>query len=440
VKLYNIIKSLQQAQGNINKQAILMEHKDNVLFKKYMKAVYDPSINYYQKAIPKYPATGMNLEFSEQDIEEIIRYLADRAITGNSAKDWLAKVAASLNFEGEELLTYIIDRSIGASVGNTMVLKTWPDLYFSVPYMRCSLLDKKAKERFSKLDNIVVQTKADSVFGYLVKRHDGSYDVITRAGSRYPQWFAKQMTYGMSRDTVIVGELEVYNENGLLDRKTGSGILNSILKDGSAGDNEVDVRCSAWDILTYNQFVDGKSPHAYIDRLQMLKEEVELIETKHISVIPTWFVGSLEEAYTIYGEHTAKGLEGCIIKDPKGVFKDGTSKDCVKLKVEFEIELEVTGMLEGSGKAKGMLGALQLKSSDGVLVVDVGTGFTDQMRKDFWVNQPKVVTVKANDIISKRGCETKSLFLPVFVEERFDKNVADDYIKCLNQLNSAKGL
>jgi uncharacterized protein (DUF2461 family) len=50
-----------------------------------------------------------------------------------------------------------------------------------------------------------------------------------------------------------------------------------------------------------------------------------------------------------------------------------------------------------------------------------------------------IVTIKANDIISNRNDETKSLFLPIYSDTRFDKNKADSLEEVINQLNAAKG-
>jgi hypothetical protein len=88
-----------------------------------------------------------------------------------------------------------------------------------------------------------------------------------------------------------------------------------------------------------------------------------------------------------------------------------------------------------------MMGAVKLKSRCGKLRTDVGTGFSDQQRKDiFEFGLPKIVTIKANDIIGKRGSDTFSCFLPVFLEARLDKTVADTYDECVAQLNAAKGI
>lgn len=458
LKLYDIVKSLQEAQGNLNKQAILMQHKDNELFKEYMRAVYDPGINYYQKKIAN-PTKGYNLDWCDyevanvHDFTPVLRYvqkLSNREVTGNAAIKYLDDLNAACSPEGKELLKLLIDRSIGASVGDTMVLKTWPDLYFSVPYQRCSLLDAKAKEKFSKLPLMYVQEKCDGSFLYLVKEAGKGPQAITRAGSRYPREFAEKLAEGVPDGVVLIGELLVYEDVSthgdyvLLDRKTGNGILNSVLKSGSAETDSLMFNMTVWDFLTPEEFKAGKSNGDYTSRLMKLEEIFADNDIKNADEIETCAVTNLEEAYEIYSNHTADGKEGAVLKTTNFIWKDGTSKDCVKMKIEFEIDLEITGVAEGTGKASGMMGALQLKSSCGKLVTDVGTGFDDATRKQFWQGKDEligmIVAVKANDIISKRDRDSKSLFLPVFIEERNDKTVADSLEDCERILAAAKGL
>jgi DNA ligase-1 len=440
--LYNIVKSLQEAQGSIAKQEILMQHKDNELFKEYMRAVYDPSINWYQKRIPKHKDEGMIYEsykFGPSHIGLMLYHLAERNITGRQAERWLGDLYAAGNSECKELIKLMIDRSIGASVGSTMVLKTWPDLYFSVPYMRCSLLDTKAKEKFSKLPLMFVQEKCDGSFLYLVKEAGKAPEAITRAGSTYPREFAEKLAEGVPDGVVLIGELLVYDGNNVLDRQTGNGMLNSILKGGDVDDN-FDYRMSAWDFITPEELKAGKSVWGYAHRLDFLDK----IEATHIDVLQTIGVSTLERAYELYSKYTAQGKEGAVLKTPDFLWKDGTSKDCVKMKIEFEVDLEITHITEGTGKATGMMGSVGVKSSCGKLVCDVGTGWSDEARKYIWAIRDtmrgNILALKANDIISKRGSDTKSLFLPVAIEIRFDKNVADSLEDCEKILNAAKGL
>lgn len=449
MSLYEIVKSLQNAKGSLAKQAILLEHKDDKLFKEYMRAVYDVGINYYQKKIPKYkkalPHTSSLIESRLHDLLP----LTEREVTGDAAVKYLFNLFNRDSLEGQELLELIINRSIGASVGDTMVLKTWPDLYFTVPYQRCSLLDAKAKEKFSKLPLMYVQEKCDGSFLYLVKEAGKAPEAITRAGSRYPREFSLRLAEGLPDNVVLIGELLVFTnprydgKQDVLDRQTGNGMLNSILKGGNVDDNFV-FKMFAWDILDVDEFKNKKSNRDYTQRLSALNVLAISNRIPGIEQVHTEKVKTLEEAYTIYSEFTAEGLEGAVLKTPDFIWKDGTSKDCVKMKVEFEIDLKITGVAEGSGKATGMMGALQLTSSCGKLITDVGTGFTDDMRKVFWTHKHdmvgKIVSVKANDIISKRGSDTKSLFLPVFLEERLDKTRADSLEQCEKILAAAKGL
>jgi DNA ligase-1 len=447
--LYEIIKSLQSAQGNIAKQAILDANKDNKLFKAFMRATYDVGINYYQKKAPK-PTKQGDAEFGGFQLAILQCALAERGATGKDAKLNLQEVMDQSTPEAQELVSLIIDRSIGANVGDTMVLKTWPDLYFLPPYQRCSLMDEKAQERFSKLPEFYVQTKADGSFAYVVKRLDGSVDVITRQGSKYPQWFAEQMADGLEPGKVLVGELLVYvsvprgGSSGpkLLDRKTGNGLLNSVLKNGEL-EEEYNVEMQAWDMLTQEEFEAGSSDRPYRQRLEDFKISGYTSLAPHVSIIPTWTVKTLKEADAIYREHLKRGLEGCIAKNPDALWKDGTSKDMVKMKLKFEVEMRCTDVYEGTGKAKGMLGGINMESEDGLLENDCGSGFSDDQRKHFWAHPEEiighVIATEANDITQDRDTRKKpSLSLPIFVEVRNDKTKADTYAEIVAQLEAAK--
>jgi DNA ligase-1 len=449
MKLYEIIKALQNATGINAKRDILAQHKDNELLKQYMKATYDPAINYYITKVPEFVLScgeKHKEEFSETDIQLVIENLAQRFVTGKAAKKWLEEFADAQNMEGHELLTYLIKVSICAGVGETLVLDNWPDLFFIPPYQRCSLMDEKIKNKFKGMPFFYVQTKLDGTFCYLEKSADG-IRAITRAGSLYPQWFADRFARGFDSG-VLVGELEVYkwgmsDPDGsgdwfLLDRKTGNGILNSVLQGGDESEfKDYLFKHTSWDWLTNEEFKAGKSGRELGKRFVTLSNML-LNAPHYLGIVDNWQVTSLADAYKIYSEHTAKGLEGCVIKAPDSLWKDGTAKDIVKLKIKFEAEYEVIGMTEGTGKYKGMMGSLTIVTSDKLLVSDLGTGFSDDQRKEFWANAPEIVTVSANDVISKRTDGIKSLFLPAFEEARWDKTEADSLERVIAQLEAAK--
>lgn len=449
--LYTIIKSLQSVQGSNAKTALLEQHKDNELLKEFMRITYDPSINFYQTKVPKsadWDTTGthgMNIEW----LAMLVDNLANRKVTGAQAKTYLGWYNHVMNTEHRELLKLIIDRSIGAGVGDTMVLKTWPKLFFSVPYQRCSLLDAKAKAKFSKLATFACEEKADGSFCYLVKEAGKTPQAITRAGSCYPSEFAEKIAEGIPDGYVLMGELLVFTspqydgKMDVLNRQTANGMLNSILKGGVVDTNFV-YKMFAWDVVTVEEFRKGRSTTIHKERLVNLKEITTKSSIPYVEHIETTWVSSLEEAYKIYSSYTSQGIEGAVIKTEDFLWSNGTSKDCVKMKVEFEIDLEIYAVNEGTGKATGMMGSVSVKSREGILKSDVGTGFSDRQRKEVWDNPESylgtIMAVKANDIISNRKDDSKSLFLPVHLEIRLDKTFADTYDECIAQLNAAKGI
>lgn len=445
-KLYEVVASLQAAQGNINKQAILDANKEFTLLREYLKATYDPAISYYQTQVPEHDKPIGGIEVTEVLLNWIVKQWNGRVYTGNNAIARLKKLLEECKTtENQDLIRWLIARSIGASVGDTMILKTWPELWFTVPYMRCGKFDKKAKERFAKKKSFYIQSKLDGSFTYLYNEDDEK-SLITRSGNKYPQWFVDRIMEGTQVNSVMAGELLVFDKDDLskpLKRAEGNGLLNKILKGAEEEDFAHYIfKATIWDMFTMQEFKAKKSSRKYKERLEMAC----LFQTDNIEACKSWTVDSLEAAYKIYREHTARGEEGCILKDMDSLWKDGTSNEWIKLKITFPMELKVIGyeeeLTKSTGKPAGRLGSFLMSSSDDLLVSGTGTGLSKKQKEDFWKRRDEMLgaifTVEANDITDPNSKGISSLFLPVIVEQRFDKTVADTYNDCLAQLEAAK--
>jgi hypothetical protein len=72
-----------------------------------------------------------------------------------------------------------------------------------------------------------------------------------------------------------------------------------------------------------------------------------------------------------------------------------------------------------------MLGAILCESADGVIKVSVGSGFNDGQRNQGDELVGKIVAVKYNARITNKEGD-QSLFLPIFIEVRNDKDTADN--------------
>ena len=106
-----------------------------------------------------------------------------------------------------------------------------------------------------------------------------------------------------------------------------------------------------------------------------------------------------------------------------GVWEDKRVKTQIKFKAELDCDLRIKAIQPGTGKYEGMVGAYICESEDGVIEVDVGSGLSDEDRKNFDVIGKILAVVYNARIKNKQG--KQSLFLPRAVEIREDKTEAD---------------
>tara|TARA_Y100000004_G_scaffold165015_1_gene195555 strand:- start:474 stop:932 length:459 start_codon:yes stop_codon:yes gene_type:complete len=148
-------------------------------------------------------------------------------------------------------------------------------------------------------------------------------------------------------------------------------------------------------------------------------------------LVDTRIVNNLDEARDHYREMIEEGQEGTILKDMSVGWSNTRSRLTVKFKEIKDIDLRVIKWNEGTGRNKGLLGALTAETDDGKIRVNIGTGFSDEQRKLFTEEfvMGKIIEIEYNQRISSGGDrDTDSLFLPRFIELREDKDYANSSV------------
>lgn len=441
--ILEILNELAATSSKNEKIAILTREKNNDTLKAVFKAAYDPTINYYIKKIPH--VLGYNAtETLEDALNKGLQCLSNRTHTGNSAIGFLVILLNTLSKSDAEVLSRIIQRDLKVGCSESSANKVWKNLIPEFPYMRCSLIKGIKFDTWKWKEGVYSQLKADSLYANL-DVIDGVAILTSRNGNefpieKFPQIEAEVLALGISGYRVN-GELQVSRNGIILPRQIGNGILNSVSKGGDfeAGDTPV---YSVWDVIPVASAIPkGKCSQTYTQRFNTLKTMFS--NTTHINIIETRIVHSIEEAYEHYFEQLAKGLEGTIIKNPSGTWSDNTSKDQVKLKLEVQVELRVKGFIAGNGKNASTFGSLLCESECGLLETGVGSGITDNdgLRDALFTNPntiDSIITVKFNNIMPPTKSNPKwSLFLPIFIEVRNDKTVADTLQKIQDQFESS---
>ncbi len=457
--ILEIIKELRADASLKYKKEVLARYSDYEPFKEFLIRVYNPRINYFMRKIPdvsKYETEP----FKEQDmsgLRDTLNVLSGRLATGDTAINYVRNFLLEANQTIRELFELAIGRDIRAGVGVGIINEVYKGLIEETPYMRCSTLDEKTLERFDTIpEGFLAQYKSDGIFDYIIKANDTVY-MLTRAGT---VWTSESLKQDMVEcpDKVYVGEGLIYKDGKPLDRKTGNGMINKFIKrettleslqeklnkakpnskqegnltfelvDKQEEFEQVDkaLHFVIWDSLTLEEFEQGLSTRPYTERFGEAIKATFM--TSKLKPVPSYRVYSMKEAQAIADEFIAEGGEGAVVKKLDAIWKDGTSKDMVKIKAVLDADLLCIDVEEGSGKYKGKVGALVLETSCGRLRVKVGTGVTDKDRdKPFNYYIGKVIEIQYNEFIKSKSKSTDSLFLPRFVEVREDKNTATSY-------------
>ena len=406
----------------------LEKHVDNETLREVIRLALCPFTQFYQRKIPEYTCDGTNA-----NIEAILPALYDlssRQVTGNAAIEYLRMLLTSLNPDDAKVLERIIDKSLDCGVQVSTANAVWSGLIKEYPVMLCSQFEQKLVDKIKF--PAYVQLKMDGMrFNAIVR--DGKCEFRSRNGKEIQLLGNLEQEFialAGDVDCVFDGELLVMlpGDHQFADRQTGNGILNKANKGTISADQAALVHATVWDVIPYVLFGDGYCGTPYSTRFSSLKKLVDQIPArdKKIWLVSSDIVENIDEANAKFEEYLALGLEGIILKDGSGAWEDKRAKHQIKFKGELECDLKIVGVEEGTGKYAGMLGAILLESSDGVIKVRAGSGLSDGQRKDLWGQNlvDKIVAIKYNTRIKNKVGE-ESLFLPIVLEIRDDKEVAD---------------
>ena len=426
--ILQILQELEQNNSRNFKIELLTKHKDNELLKEVCRLANDPFTQFYQRKIPKYEPNTFPSENLDWALAELVEQLASRKITGNNAITHLEFILENVSESNAKVLERIIGKDLKCGVSTSTINKVWPKLIHEYPVMLCSPFDKKL------IDNIkfpaLAQEKCDGMrVNVIVKGEHAEFR--SRNGKEITGFQALgeqfvNLAYG--KDLVFDGELLVIDTNGdVCPRQIGNGILNKAVK-GTISPEEADrVFVVLWDQIPYENFLTGYCDLAYRYRLKGLEYLIDRQAAySRIELVETFDVLSIEQAQEIFQNYLADGKEGIILKDSSSKWESKRSKGQIKFKAELDVDLKVMAVIAGLGKYADMIGSLCCESADGVVKVYVGSGFTDEQRKaDPSEYLDKIIAVKYNARIKNVSGE-ESLFLPIFLEVRNDKETADN--------------
>lgn len=472
--ILDILESINKEKGK-KKVVELSKHKDNVLLQELWYFTYgrvkfntnvivDPSIGDCG-AVPAYGA-----------VVSLLDKLRCKVVTGNAAKELITDTLSKLNPRCIEVYNRVIKGNLKCGIGEKAGNEVWGKNFIEpFPVMLISAYcPKKAAKIISNPSGAVMQLKSDGVRCIVHGEFNSAIKFYSRQGEEFHglshnfEGFISEFTISMGTDIggyQLDGEMVYIGEDGIHDPRKAAGILNSCIHGTATEEDVASLHYIVWDMTA--EYDDPDLP--YNGRLGLLEEHVPCTYTFPMSVVPSWYVSSLEEVHQKYNEILESGNEGVVLKSLSNVWESKRVTDCIKYKAKHQAEFIITGWYQGESgnEMQNVIGGFNLQSSCGKVLANTGSGLTFSDRNvltemvkgketavrdsnGYFVPNPdmdnddfigKIVTIEYNArTLDKNGRETYSLRFPIFKGIRFDKTEANTLEEMIEQEESTNGL
>jgi len=420
------IWDLESHPSRLNKEAIIeaIAQSGNKEFFEGCRLALDPMITFGIKQVPeKTDEDGPSLPWDSFTLA--LTGFVTRQVTGNTARDVIAammKSATKKEWNGWYRRILIKDLRCGTSEKtiNKVVEKKYAS--YAIPVFGCQLAHDSANHESKVSGKKLIEVKLDGVRVITIVRSDGRVDMFSRNGKELVNF--PHIVEQISRVVKTHGSSN--NMDVVLDGEIMSSSFQDLMKQVHRKDNVEagDAVLNLFDVIPLEEFEKG-----FWDKTQTTRSDMVYYWHKtykdmlpNVAVVGHELVDLDTEAGQVrYKEINAKaiegGYEGIMLKDPEAPYECKRSVSWLKLKPFIEVSLTVVATEEGTGKNVGKMGALVCEGVDDgkAIRVNVGSGFTDTQRDEFWSCKVDghVVEVRA-DAVTQNQDGTYSLRFPRF--------------------------
>ena len=320
---------------------------------KVLHYALNPFSNYGVKSVPAIATMNIGTDTIDQETFDLLDRLNSGEFTGNSARNILHVYSMGLTPNDSEVLNLILSGKLRLGLGIKTLNRNLTD---KIPVYETKLASKLdiTTIRFPiwaspKLDGMRAEAKKGRMVSRTGKPIVGQKHILD------------QLDPGMPLD----GELMIPR----LPFEVSLGQLRS------HADNPNSV------FYVFDTPVPGVKFEERLDRIDELKWKYN-----NVKILNHKLVYNIDELMDYYRKCRGMGLEGVVTKKVGHLFTSGRNQDWGKMKEVSSMDLPIIGYEEGEGKFAGTLGAVIVQLPDGQ-TTNVGTGFSDLDRNEFWFNQ-----------------------------------------------------
>jgi DNA ligase-1 len=444
------IRKLNESDGRLHKEDVLKQaleaavlgSTNSQIFLGFLKACYNPYVTFGVKQIPDTVGiTGAENPWGE--FNELLLDLSQRKLTGHAARDAIQEMAE--RFDSDEWNTFcapVLRRDMRAGISSTTINKIVKKTEYEIPIFGCQLAtNSEGRPEMKGIKRL--EPKLDGVRALFVVIPSDDGEITTICYSRNGKQFDN---FGHIEEQIRDNFTKIVRSCASTDQ--GRSLVNGFVLDGEVIGNtfqelmrqarrKTDVQAddsvfNIFDIVPLEDFRRGHWNAQLRKRIALLDAMRSVVDNMpNVELLPHIMVdlntGAGKDQLDRYAKDNVNaGFEGIMIKEMEAPYQCKRSTDWMKWKPTITVDLEVVGVEEGTGRNVGRLGALVCSGMDDgkEISVNVGSGFSDGDRDDYWTNRNLVIGRTAEilcDVITQNQDGTYSLRFPRFVRFRDDK-------------------
>jgi len=439
------INKLNESDSRLHKEDIILQaleasvlgSTNAQIFLGLTKACYNPYVTFgVRKVLDTVGIVDAENPWSE--FNTLLTMLSQRDLSGNAALDAINEM--SERFDSIEWNTFcapVIRRDLRAGISDKTINKICKKTEYEIPIFGCQLATnsegrpemKGTKRLEPKLDGVrvlmmVIPGASEGITTVCYSRNGKVFDNFGHIEQQISDNFVK----------IARGHQNALINGFVLDGEVIGNTFQELMRQAR---RKIDVQAddsvfNIFDIIPLSDFREGHWNAQLYKRIAILEHIRHVVDTMpNVELLPHIMVDLDTAAGKDQLERYAKdnvnaGFEGIMIKELEAPYICKRSTDWMKWKPTLTVDLEVVGVEEGTGRNLGRLGALVCHGVDDgkEITVNVGSGFSDVDRDDYWTNRNLVIGRTCEvlcDVITQNQDGTFSLRFPRFVRFRDDK-------------------
>ena len=451
-KELDIILSIMEMSGTNEKIDTLKANESNERLKNILFYTFNPLYVFgiSSKKISK--ELNMIPTFQTEELLDLLEYLKEHNTGTDEVINNVQYFIAGKDQKYREVLRSIVTKSLTLGINAKSINKVWDNLIQDYEVQQGERLENNIDKLIESGKKIIVTQKYD---GQRCSARVENHKVImySRNGKLYEGLHELESELALLNDGMYDGELLVNLEDKrdernipvfIHDDKEYDAKLLSLIyapteskelfkKTSSVvnadNDNKTNVNIWLYDMTPLENFDKMEDYDVPVEvRKKELHDRVEKIKDKapHLKQVEFLYEGDFDNTKieSMLKQVVSLKQEGMMINVYGSPYEFERSKNMLKVKQMYPVDLRVVDVLEGSGANKGKAGALVVNYKGSPL--KVGSGLTKEQREEFWNNKEsiigKIITIKYFEETTNKKDNNKSLRFPIFLEVRNDKD------------------